>query len=264
MTRPYTKRKKEYIRTPEIRERIRQSLLGNIPWNKGKKRPPFSREWKEKMRIAHLGNKSHTGEVHDEEYKKKMSESCKGIKKHDGFGIKVSKALKGKRKTPEHCKNLSIAHKGKQVGEKNPNWRGGLSSENEKIRSSVEYKWWRKAVFERDGYRCVHCGIKGNGKNLNAHHIKSFAEYPELRLAIDNGITLCKSCHKKIHKIKKYATKTKRKPDKCNIRIKSQEESGASSSPSYYKKLHKERIDNGRLNIGKRKTGYIGFRIIKL
>jgi len=34
---------------------------------------------------------------------------------------------------------------------------------------------------------------------LNAHHIENFAQYPELRCAINNGITFCIDCHRDFH-----------------------------------------------------------------
>lgn len=42
-------------------------------------------------------------------------------------------------------------------GEKHPNWRGGITPINKAIRTSLEYKLWRTAVFERDNYTCVWC-----------------------------------------------------------------------------------------------------------
>ena len=77
------------------------------------------------------------------------------------------------------------------------NWKGGISSKNHSIRNSAEYKKWRSGVFKRDHFTCCDCGKKGG--ELNAHHVKPFSEYPELRLDISNGITLCKKCHNRRH-----------------------------------------------------------------
>ena len=82
-------------------------------------------------------------------------------------------------------------------GEFHWNWKGGITPKNHAIRQSTEYKDWRKAVYKRDEYECVECGKTGN---LEAHHIKPFSKYPDLRMDIDNGITLCPKCHKQIHK----------------------------------------------------------------
>ena len=81
-------------------------------------------------------------------------------------------------------------------GENAPNWKGGITSEDEKFRKSSEYAEWRKAVFERDNYTCHECGRRG-GVVLNAHHILPVRDYRdhEYSLNIDNGITLCKECH---------------------------------------------------------------------
>jgi hypothetical protein len=68
-------------------------------------------------------------------------------------------------------------------------------------RFTNEYKWWRTAVFERDKFTCQKCGAVGG--ELNAHHIKPYAKYKELRYELSNGITLCKNCHKLLHKRRK-------------------------------------------------------------
>jgi len=86
---------------------------------------------------------------------------------------------------------------GKNTGEANNKWKGGVSSENSKIRRCKEYKEWRSSVYKRDGWTCQIC--KRHLKKLIAHHIKTFNKYPELRFELSNGITLCRVCHCKIH-----------------------------------------------------------------
>ena len=58
-----------------------------------------------------------------------------------------------------------------------------------------ELSIWRKDVFKRDNFTCQKCGEK-SGK-IEAHHIKSWSEYPDLRFDVGNGLTLCQCCHKK-------------------------------------------------------------------
>ncbi len=70
----------------------------------------------------------------------------------------------------------------------------GKTPANEKLRKSAAYKAWRTLVFERDDYTCQIC-LKRGGE-LHADHILPFALYPNLRLDVDNGRTLCVECHK--------------------------------------------------------------------
>src|SRR5574344_118033 len=80
------------------------------------------------------------------------------------------------------------------AGSKTPPWE----RTNREIRNSQEYADWRTQVFERDNYTCQHC--KKVGGKLNAHHIKEFSKYPDKRFDVDNGLTLCVECHKKVHR----------------------------------------------------------------
>lgn len=79
-------------------------------------------------------------------------------------------------------------------GEDHPRWRGGVSAE---IRmNKPEYEQWRKDVFSRDGYICQKCSAQ---HTLCCHHVLNFAQHVDLRTDVDNGKTLCSSCHISFH-----------------------------------------------------------------
>ena len=108
---------------------------------------------------------------------------------------KYRPTTKGRRLSLETRRKMSLARQGSNA----PNWRGGITPQNEIERRKVEYKQWRLAVYKKDKYICQSCGVKCSPKTgLHAHHIKDFANHKELRLDINNGMTLCRSCHNAI------------------------------------------------------------------
>jgi len=198
----------------------------------------ITEETRIKMCNAHQGQvSSMKGKKHSEKTKKKMSESglknnyMKGRTKElsPWFGKKLhpdtvekmrqkklekpTKYWLGKTRDDETRLKISEANKGKESKnkgipllanskDKHWNWKGGITPQEKSARKSLNGKIWRDAVFYRDDYTCQDCGDKNSKDNavvLNAHHIKHFSKYPELRFAIDNGITLCYDCHRQKH-----------------------------------------------------------------
>jgi len=83
-------------------------------------------------------------------------------------------------------------------GEKHWHWMGGIT---EKASGNVlypGYREWRKGVFKRDSYKCRLCGYQKSGQ-LVSHHIAPKSLYFNLMLVLNNGITLCKKCHWRVH-----------------------------------------------------------------
>lgn len=88
--------------------------------------------------------------------------------------------------TKKKIKAAQLARPGIRIGDPTKVWR-----------KRTEFRLWREAVFARDNWTCQKCGSRGD--SLHPHHIRNFAEYPELRFAIDNGITLCVKDHRTFH-----------------------------------------------------------------
>lgn len=140
-----------------------------IPWNKGKTKandPRIPQHW--------LGKKR--GNLHNEEYKKRMRE-----------------------RTGESC----------------PAWKGGITPLLKLIRHCFKYRQWRSDIFQRDDYTCQICNQRGGELNAD-HHPKMFSEiFAENKIKtlgealvceefwnLNNGRTLCKPCHQKYGKKK--------------------------------------------------------------
>lgn len=98
----------------------------------------------------------------------------------------------------------------KMTGEKNRNYNPNLTDEERNFkRDNIKtgYSRWRQSVYERDNYTCQVCG-DDTGHNLNAHHILNWAHNKDKRFDLENGITMCFSCHIKLHKEFGYNTNT--------------------------------------------------------
>jgi len=164
----------------------------------------------EETRLARLGrhisdetkakmSAAQKGKFVSEETKAKMSLAQKGHPVSDETRAKQSLVRKGKKQTIEWRRHISEAH----MGEKSHCWKGGLTKEGTHIRNGMEYAIWRTSVFTRDDYTCQKCGAhseKGHAVILEAHHMDSFADFPEERLDIRNGITFCEKCHLELHR----------------------------------------------------------------
>lgn len=127
----------------------------------------------------------------------------------------------GKKASLETRQKMSHSRIGK-VGKHATAWKGGRLSFTMRIKSALQrrYKWFHR-VINRDNKICTGCGATNN---LDAHHIipiktlitqvlseQSVETTDEIKYnivitdprivdsALDNGITLCRPCHKLVH-----------------------------------------------------------------
>jgi 5-methylcytosine-specific restriction endonuclease McrA len=133
---------------------------GYTPWNKNKK-GIYSKEHLNKLRIAHMGNKYSLG--------------------HPSWN-------KGKHWSEESKEKMRQAH----LGEKNRLYIKDRSKlkKSEDRRVDTTWKMIRKKVYERDNWKCKMLSHECKGR-IEAHHIFSWKDYPELRYLMSNLITLC-------------------------------------------------------------------------
>lgn len=74
-------------------------------------------------------------------------------------------------------------------------------------------KWLakRSQVFKRDGYKCQKCG---SNKQLNCHHTYYVTGKKPWEYSMSSLLTLCQTCHTKLHSEAKVPVKKSAKPEK--------------------------------------------------
>lgn len=177
-------------------------------------------------------------------------EKKKSLSNHLRYGCSLFKGLEKSDKRCKYCQEFKVKKKpskdkrpfcsrecyGKwktenDVGENAPNYKHGKCRILLLIRANKIYKEWVLKIFRRDAFICQECGNPSSG-NLEAHHIKPFAlichennissvedaKKCEELWTSNNGITLCKGCHKKTESYgyNKY-TKTSRQLEPVDI-----------------------------------------------
>jgi len=157
---------------------IPQNGINKGQWKKGQISPRkgvlVSQNTRQKMREKKLGKKV----VFSDKHKENLSKALMG---------KLKPWLKGiKRITPELRTKMIEGRRNKWLDR-------SLLKKSDRQNSGAYYEW-RKNVKNRDNHKCKIYNKDCNG-GLQAHHILSWRDHPELRYEINNGITLCKFHH---------------------------------------------------------------------
>lgn len=122
-------------------------------------------------------------------------------------GVNTGRFQKGHRKqrakgfhlSEDHKKKISESHLGEKnpiyglFGENNPKWIEDRTLSDRKGRKSSANVYWIRAVKRRD--KECRIGNQDCKGGLEAHHILSWRNHPELRYDLNNGIALCHFHH---------------------------------------------------------------------
>ena len=180
----------KYFKTEDHRKNLSLALRGRKAWNKGLKLGP-NPEHSKKMK----GRKGNPKSINA------MKNINKGKSRSKGVKDKISKSHKGMKKP------WSSEYNSKRIGDKHPNWQGGITPEYSARFNTSIWKNIRKLVLQRDNYTCQKCKIRK--KSLDVHHKKSWRFTKDD--SSDNLISLCRKCHREEDSKLQRASKGKKR-----------------------------------------------------
>lgn len=170
----------------------------------------FVPEFKQKQEETNLKRYGHINPFANENVKEKIRQY--NIEHYGGPACTCSPAVIEKARqtnikrygVDNHMKTLKSRERFR--GSNSPVWKGENRKTVRTEREDPEYRDWRKAVFIRDHFTCQICGAhnyKGRNKTVRliSHHLNCFKDFPEERTDVNNGITLCESCHNRFHSL---------------------------------------------------------------
>lgn len=179
--------------------------------NKGKTRT-FTDEWIKNLSASHQGQRVSV----KTEFKKGHASPWKGKRLPEYAKKKMALAKIGKKASAETKRKMSEGRK----GSKHHAWKGGISSDNSRVRTSTQYRIWAQTCLINGSFTCKQCGQVG-GK-LEVHHLKPFHVLIKEAVSClslltmydaamiysplwetNNGQVLCVKCHSKIDKKRK-------------------------------------------------------------
>lgn len=194
------------MNTPNVRDLQPKKIPWNkgkkgaqVAWNKGKKMDgyDYSNTGKHPNSVKNRFSKGHDFSSHPNV---KKTQFKKGV----SLSENIRKKLVGRIPWNKGIKRYNSK-------EKHPQWKGGITKTRNMIRGCFEYRQWRSDIFHRDNYTCVLCSKRGGWIEAD-HYPKRFSVVLDENLintiekalscaelwSINNGRTLCASCHKKV------------------------------------------------------------------
>jgi len=143
-------------------------------------------EWRSK----NMRGSAHPRFIHDA-VRSKRCVGC-GIEMVHSPPNTIANFLKQRFCTKECADRFGLRYR----GEAHPLFKGDLSRRRSRPASMAR---WAEKVLRRDKWTCVRCGAASPDVELQAHHVKTYEDFPDERTNVANGVTLCAPCHWDVH-----------------------------------------------------------------